>query len=80
MKHKIFSLIILFLSASAVLTAQEKIQVSGKVSDKAGLPLEGVALVETGSATNGVMTDSLGRPSPCLSRPSSRFHAWATRV
>lgn len=61
MKHKIFSLIVLFLSASVAVTAQQKIQVSGKVSDKAGLPLEGVALVETGSATNGVMTDSLGR-------------------
>ena len=59
MKHKIF--IAMFLSLSAVVFAQQKSPVSGTVTDKAGLPLEGVAVIERGVLTNGVMTDSLGR-------------------
>lgn len=63
MKHRIFAFIILFLSASAQLVAQQKITVSGAVTDKAGLPLEGVAVIERAATANGVMTDSLGRYS-----------------
>ena len=50
------------MTVSAALSAQQKkVAVSGTVSDSAGLPLEGVAVIERGTLTNGVMTDSLGK-------------------
>ena len=58
---------ILFLSAAVSLVAQDKVAVSGTVTDKAGLPLEGVAVIERAAAANGVMTDSLGRYSISVS-------------
>lgn len=69
MKHKI--LLALFLSLSAAVFAQQKTSVSGTVTDKAGIPLEGVAVIERGVLTNGVMTDSLGRYS--ISVPAEAF-------
>ena len=61
MKHKIYIIIVLFLSATTALFAQQKGEITGTVTDKGGNPLEGVAVIERGVSTNGVMTDSLGR-------------------
>ena len=61
MRNKIFSLIVLFLSLPVVLNAQQKTEVSGQVTDKAGLPLIGVAVIEHGVQSNGVITDTLGK-------------------
>jgi TonB-dependent SusC/RagA subfamily outer membrane receptor len=44
-----------------ILNAQQKMAVSGQVTDKAGLPLIGVAVIEHGMTSNGVITDTLGR-------------------
>ena len=60
MRNKIFSLIDLFLSVSVVLNAQQ-VQVSGTIADKAGVPLIGVAVVEHGVQSNGVISDENGK-------------------
>ena len=61
MKHKIFTLICLFFLAAVSLGAQEKMTVSGIISDQAGVPLIGVAVVERGAQSNGVVTDEAGQ-------------------
>ena len=68
MKQKIFSFITLFLLFSAYAVAQPaKITVSGKISDKAGVALIGVAVVERGVPTNGIITDEAGHYSISVS-------------
>ena len=55
-------MITLFLLFSAYAVAQtDKITVSGTVSDKSGMTLIGVAVVERGVSTNGVITDEAGQ-------------------
>ena len=55
-------MITLFVLFSAYSVAQtDKITVSGTVSDKSGMTLIGVAVVERGVSTNGVVTDESGR-------------------
>lgn len=44
-----------------MLSAQEKVSVSGVVKDEAGEPIPGAAVMERGSATNGVLTDAAGK-------------------
>ena len=68
MKQKILSLITLFLLLSASVMAQPaKVTVSGIVSDQTGMALIGVAVVERGVASNGIVTDTLGRYSLTVS-------------
>lgn len=63
MKHRIFIFIALFLSLSTAVFAQNKAEVTGTVTDKAGIPLIGVAVIERGDSRNGVVTDTLGKYS-----------------
>ena len=68
MKQKIFSLITLFLLFSAYAVAQsDKVTVSGTISDKSGLALIGVAVVERGVPNNGIVTDESGHYSISVS-------------
>ena len=60
MKQKIFSFLVLLLSASVIMTAQQH-NVSGVVKDKSGAVLIGVAVFERGNTSNGVVTDTLGK-------------------
>ena len=60
MKQKIFSFLVLLLSASVIMTAQQH-NVSGVVKDKSGAALIGVAVFERGNTSNGVVTDTLGK-------------------
>ena len=48
-------------SFALMLSAQEKVSVSGVVKDEAGEPIPGAAVMERGSTTNGVMTDAAGK-------------------
>ena len=68
MKQKLFSLIILLFTATASLMAQQKkINVTGTISDKGGIPIIGVAVVEKGVLTNGAITDENGMYSISVS-------------
>ena len=61
-------MITLFLLLSASVMAQPaKVTVSGIVSDQTGMALIGVAVVERGVASNGIVTDTLGRYSLTVS-------------
>ena len=53
----------LLLSLATLLSAQEKITVSGIVADEAGAPVPGAFVVERGNSSNGVMTDPDGKYS-----------------
>ena len=46
---------------SVVLNAQQQVEVSGTITDKAGVPLIGVAVVEHGVQSHGVITDENGK-------------------
>ena len=46
---------------SLIMSAQDKISVSGVVRDEAGVPIPGAAVMERGSTANGVMTDEQGK-------------------
>lgn len=60
MKQKlIFSA--LFACFAILVSAQDKVSVSGVVRDESGSPVPGAAVIERGSATNGVMTDVDGK-------------------
>lgn len=68
MKEKIFSFIALFLLSSFHMMAQQnRMTVSGTVTDRSGVTLVGVSVVERGAPGNGAITDTLGRYSLSVS-------------
>lgn len=60
MKLKI-TLSALLVCLAVLVSAQDKVSVSGVVKDEAGAPIPGAAVMESGSTTNGVMTDEAGK-------------------
>lgn len=60
MKLKLL-LSVLIACLSIVVSAQDKVSVSGVVKDEAGVPIPGAAVMERGSTANGVMTDEQGK-------------------
>ena len=66
----------LFISAllacfAIIVSAQDKVSVSGVVKDEAGIPVPGAAVIERGNTANGVVTDADGKYS--IKVPSQAF-------
>ena len=71
MKLKLSLSAILVAFQAVILSAQDKVSVSGVVKDEAGVPIPGAAVMERGSSTNGVMTDADGKYT--IKVPSESF-------